>query len=1794
MGQDVNEPDTTRLNGHPRPSLDANMSGNDSTGREDGNLSTPPRDSSTAAESITNTSYDLTATTLRADPQPSVKRRVSTVVEEIPPVSNKKRKRDTSPPWQFPTAQNSTLKTADGRRVSARHARTLTPQNTTSASGLSSEGDLTPLQSDTDKAAKPQGLQDVKSEDLDGDSKLKPISPPWKRFGADGPTTITQDGRRKSGRQSRTASSPTPKQEPKRTSPRSKKAGSRPSVDSIRDTATPTNRSTIKKSAIKEERGDGSKTTERIRSLRAQISALRPGRSLDEVGQDENELQQVMAPPPRRNQKRKSSSVQQEPEQTSTRRSRKSVLTESPPDSRSSGPRIRLKFALPMPVEPPHPSAIPPSPARPPRQSLHQLLDTFNLQEMQQPYLESDKEPPGLDQFVQRNEKQAAEEGGLRRRILQAGQPGGKLTLEGGCTIFFQTEIAEPPKTYGQIDHLTNQTLFFRQLMRKEKEQHKLLAKKLANEALERWKQLRGPTEEDIEREKDRLFEAVRRQVVADVRTKWEMVQRYAEDRRRINWERQEEERRQQRLQKQLEWSEMQVRRQRGELSDSESAVESDIEMPDESEEFSGDEEATALQESDNGSATASDSDIMSDTSSSTGSKQGDEEADEMDTEALEAYLRMRKAEPPDKSQEAEHSAEDEVEEDAEEVEDEEEDDNCKSNTGIAAMLTSSRQLAPPGHVNLQADRVNNTHSEDTIEAGLETLEDRPDGTTVSKRRHSLSLAQLADDVERPGDLSDDESTDMDSTDYDSDEDMSSTGDENDEPTDQQSNDGNSECGETARNPMSGLLGFFSKAEQAELGITNGLPTPNASADDEDNTDTTRKREVDNENSHEIDIPVEHPEIQDKGNMALEVMETNKGFVAVAADTQEDTDMVNLKVANSEDPGKSLTPIPQLLRATLRPYQHAGLDWLASLYRNNTNGILADEMGLGKTIQTIALLGHIAEAYDIWHPHLIIVPTSVILNWVTEFQKFLPGFRVLAYFGSAEERQKLRKGWVNDPHNPDYERRGYNAIITSYQIALKDINAIRNVHWSYLVLDEAHNIRNFQSQKFQLLIRLRTRARVMLTGTPLQNSLTELWSLLTFLTAGGTGGTDRPEDQNDDASRDGLKHGSLEEFLSHWKEPVNEIFNRGVDKLSTEAQAVVSKLHISLRPFLLRRLKIEVEKDLPKKTEEVIVCRLSKRQRQLYQEYMSLAEVRKALKSGGESGNGVTAGRVLMQLRRVCNHPDLFDPRPIQTSFALEESALEPYSIKELAVRKLLIGGIGPNDQKEPLNIPKIFSLVAREHKWKMGLKESKISRGGVRLLRQQLETLEKEIALIPEPDLATLTGSRKAQYLGLKREEVNRLQIFIDLTMQNLNKPPMYGTGARRSAQIKWLLDDRTCRMLGRFKVYLQPNEDSHPSDAALMRTSRMQMDLITLEQRSAKLDDIIRRYAFVTPAATAPILDQLIPKRTQYLLRAGIEQPCNPDAAHEVRMRTSIAFPDRSLLIYDSGKLQRLTLLLRQLQSRNSRSLIFTQMTATLNILEQFLSLQSIPYLRLDGSTPVERRQLISSEFNRSDSKYQCMILSSRAGGVGLNLVGASSVIFYDLDWNPQMDRQCMDRAHRIGQVRDVSVYKMVSERTVEENILRRAGQKALLDQTVIQEGRFTTDYNLDQDRSKQDDDQDIDAAFDALLSKDEKALAGTMETVEDNEDVQAAVAARKEEQNADEADFADKSSRGVSVGPAADGVYDGQGRQDAFRGHVDGYMIRWMEKMMEGVAFIPPPNPNSRKDKHGRDRSHRPKKR
>ncbi|KAF8589471.1 hypothetical protein K439DRAFT_1628697 [Ramaria rubella] len=738
---------------------------------------------------------------------------------------------------------------------------------------------------------------------------------------------------------------------------------------------------------------------------------------------------------------------------------------------------------------------------------------------------------------------------------------------------------------------------------------------------------------------------------------------------------------------------------------------------------------------------------------------------------------------------------------------------------------------------------------------------------------------------------------------------------------------------------------------------------------------------------------------------------------------------------------------PFLLRGNLRPYQQSGLEWLASLHTNNLNGILADEMGLGKTIQTISLLAHLACDRGIWGPHLIVVPTSVLLNWEMEFKKFLPGFKVLPYHGSTKRRKELRVGWNN--------KHAFNVCVTSYTLASRDAHIFKRKAWYYMILDEAHMIKNFKSQRWNILLMFRSFRRLLLTGTPLQNNLTELWALLQFLMSG-------------------TNFANVKEFGDWFSNPLEKAIEQGTI-MDEETQERVRKLHTVLRPYLLRRLKADVEKELPSKFDHIVICRLSKRQRFLYDEFMSRAQTRDALASGIYH----KVANILMQLRKVCNHPDLFEVRPIVTSFAMPRSATADFEVKDLLLRRQF-----PGEPAKNLNLD-LLGLVFIQHQGK-SMMQARSTRS---LDASACLPFVSELPGEPPPaDLRTIDGFKR--HIAYQRQLALLRQWTQIAYTNNLRcaASPVYGS--------------ETISVVRRLYTPLVPMSATQSRSDYLDQSCVLPALVKSYIQREQDLDGFIDRFAFITPPVVARDLPLIaLSGVDRQILHARQLDPELDTILHRTSVKLQIAFPHASLIQYDCGKLQELASLLRKRDAGGHRVLIFTQMTKVLDILEIFLNFHGYRYLRLDGATKIEDRQYITERFN-NDARVFAFIASSRSGGVGINLTGADTVIFYDSDFNPQMDRQCEDRAHRIGQIRDVHIYRFISEHTVEESMLRKANQKRSLDHIVIQQGEF--DWR-------------------SLLIDDE-AFGRALGEFEDKEDAHAARVAAREEAAKEVEDFAD----------------------------------------------------------------------
>ena len=481
----------------------------------------------------------------------------------------------------------------------------------------------------------------------------------------------------------------------------------------------------------------------------------------------------------------------------------------------------------------------------------------------------------------------------------------------------------------------------------------------------------------------------------------------------------------------------------------------------------------------------------------------------------------------------------------------------------------------------------------------------------------------------------------------------------------------------------------------------------------------------------------------------------------------------------------------------LKEYQVKGLEWLVSLYNNNLNGILADEMGLGKTIQTIGLITHLMERKRNHGPFLIIVPLSTLSNWMLEFDRWAPSVIKVPYKGSPNVRRSLQH---------QLRTSKFNVLLTTYEYIIKDKAALAKIKWKYMIIDEGHRMKNHHCKLTQILNTHYTAPhRLLLTGTPLQNKLPELWALLNFLLP------------------------SIFKCCNTFEQWFNAPFATTGEKVELneeETVLIIRRLHKVLRPFLLRRLKKEVESQLPDKVEYVVKCDMSSLQRIVYRHMQSRGVLLTDGSEKDKKGKGGTRTLMnsIMQLRKICNHPFMFQH--------IEEAIAEHVGIS---------GGI--------------------------------------------------------------------------------------------VSGPDIYRTS-------------------GKFEL-----------------------------------------------------LDRILPK----------------------------------------------------LKVTNHRILLFCQMTSLMTIMEDYFGWRGFKYLRLDGTTKADDRGELLKIFNSGGSDYFIFMLSTRAGGLGLNLQSADTVIIFDSDWNPHQDLQAQDRAHRIGQKNEVRVLRLVSVNSVEERILAAAKYKLNLDEKVIQAGMF-----------------------------------------------------------------------------------------------------------------------------------------
>ncbi len=298
--------------------------------------------------------------------------------------------------------------------------------------------------------------------------------------------------------------------------------------------------------------------------------------------------------------------------------------------------------------------------------------------------------------------------------------------------------------------------------------------------------------------------------------------------------------------------------------------------------------------------------------------------------------------------------------------------------------------------------------------------------------------------------------------------------------------------------------------------------------------------------------------------------------------------------------------LPKGINAEFREYQLKGFGWLWFMYKYGLNGILADDMGLGKTLQALTVLQK-AKEEDGAMPTLVIAPTTVVFNWESEIQKFAPSLSCLKLQG-GERKQFFDK-------IPEYD-----VVITSYALLRRDIKKLKDINFRYVILDESQNIKNATSQTAQAVKQLTSQHKLALSGTPIENKLEELWSVFDFLMPGFLF--------------------TMADFNSRYVNPIMEHQDKVVEK----------RLKLQIYPFILRRMKRDVAKDLPDKVENIAYCELTDDQRDFYLQVLDSTkeELFKSIEQNGLEKSRLSIFSALLRMRQICCHPRLYDKNNVK------------------------------------------------------------------------------------------------------------------------------------------------------------------------------------------------------------------------------------------------------------------------------------------------------------------------------------------------------------------------------------------------------------------------------------------------------------------------------------------------------------------------------------------------------------------
>lgn len=756
---------------------------------------------------------------------------------------------------------------------------------------------------------------------------------------------------------------------------------------------------------------------------------------------------------------------------------------------------------------------------------------------------------------------------------------------------------------------------------------------------------------------------------------------------------------------------------------------------------------------------------------------------------------------------------------------------------------------------------------------------------------------------------------------------------------------------------------------------------------------------------------------------------------------------------------------PKLLKCQLKEYQLKGLNWLANLYDQGINGILADEMGLGKTVQSISVLAYLAEHHNIWGPFFVVTPSSTLHNWQQEIARFVPEFKVLPYWGNAKDRKILRKFW--DRKLLRYGKDApFHVLVTSYQLVVADAAYFQKMKWQYMILDEAQAIKSSQSSRWKTLLSFSCRNRLLLTGTPIQNSMQELWALLHFIMPS--------------------LFDSHDEF-SEWFSKDIESHAQSNTQLNEQQ---LRRLHVILKPFMLRRIKKNVQSELGDKVEIDIFCDLTNRQKKYYQMLKSQISIRDILESASSSNDdSQSLMNLVMQFRKVCNHPDLFERADVKSPFLfgrfaetgsfLRESDLElqystesdlQFSIPKIVAEELLVPGENNfvGSKKKLLSMFNIYDPA----------NSSEENYNWLRFVNTSPSDLNK----MAKKGIIERAADFK-EYTDINYEKENRLEYVYGKDFEPRQLKLLISNRYNNHALI-----DNSQNLKELYSIKSKVYEDiyanvMHRAASPIAISSPVSITCNSnsyLNQLQTNLFDSNMK-SKIMPLS---LNQELTLRKDEVPVPQYPKSNLLPPTLNKFFDYSSIQMPSMDRFITESGKLARLDQLLVDLKGDDHRVLIYFQMTKMMDLMEEYLTYRQHRYIRLDGSSKLEDRRDLVHDWQTKPEIF-VFLLSTRAGGLGINLTAADTVIFYDSDWNPTIDSQAMDRAHRLGQTKQVTVYRLLARGTIEERMRNRAKQKEQVQQ-VVMEGKASKKEDSAKDKKK-------DVAFLLLGEGDELPSTG-----------------------------------------------------------------------------------------------------